>query len=287
MRSRRAVAPALALVAAACVVPPSFEGYEGAGQPPRDAGADTEDSGADAAADGAEAGPLPGFGEECAADGRCGPGLECASAWGLSDVVVMAGQTRWTCVAPCAADGDVCSPEGTTELGLCLDTLTSKGPACVKVCDASNQQAGCAEGFSCWQFSGGGGFGFCVAACKAKADCKLLPAFDECGLDGICSSLPRPSDPTLACGAATPCFCHPLPAGGGTCRIACEQDSDCPTHTPTGLQMVCPLVASSHPTYGSCAVPCDAPGPDPVCSAMGLVCSEFGAWNGKYTCLDE
>lgn len=281
----RYVLPTAGLLAGACLVPPSFEGYEPAGAP-ADAASDAGPEGGDGGGD-VEAGALPGFGEPCLDDGRCADGLECASKWGLSDVVVMSGQRRWTCVAPCAKEGELCTPGSGDIVGLCLDTLTQKGPACVRVCDATTASSGCPDGFSCWQFAAGGGFGLCFDGCTSDADCKLHPLLKKCGLDRVCNISPPPADPTLACTLTSTCFCYPVATSGGTCRIACEKDSDCPVHTPSGRKMVCPMATGVMPTYASCAVPCDSPGSDSVCEAMGLTCSAQQPWNGSYVCLDS
>lgn len=284
MRLRWGCLAAGGAIASSCLVPPGFDGYEPA--PASEGG--TGDAALDApgeadAADGeAEAGPLPGFGESCSPERGCADGLRCASEYGLVDVVVMSSQRWWTCVEPCTTEGTFCEPGGL--LGLCLETLSDQGPACVRMCDATSPSLGCPDGSECWQFSGGEGFGFCVARCRSDADCTLLPLLRKCGLDGLCSVVSPPPDPTQRCSASSACLCHPVPTDGGTCRIACQSDADCPVHGPSGLQMVCPVTPGVMPTFANCEVPCQVPGPDPVCGAIGLRCSPDQPWAGAFTC---
>ncbi|MCB9588256.1 MAG: hypothetical protein H6718_22805 [Polyangiaceae bacterium] len=283
-----------------CVLPPSFEGYEsaaggtggtggagGVGGTAGSAGTTAGSAGvagtggvSDAGSDAMDGGIKP-WGAHCQSSDECGKDLFCTKDMSTAgSFALYVNVNAPSCASACdAAEPGCMGPNGKT--GTCVGV--GKNGACIQQCDIEFAGYQCVTGNQCsaeWTFSG---FGTCSIKCQQDSDCSYMDEATKCRADGLCdfSADPQPLDD---CSQAN-CSCYPDPFGTkGTCRIPCENDGDCPTHTASGKQMFCPISNPNQPAYGFCIIPCDNPGAaDPTCDPLGLKCATF---EGKDGCAD-
>lgn len=282
--TRTAVAPrlawtaALAVVANGCLSDPAQHATSTGGAATASASTMTSTSTSTTDASSTSAGALPGFGEICTAALECGPGLICSAT---SDAFTI---TRTfaapICVVECDPAENLCGPGSQ---GLCSKATGSPPRGlCVRYCDAAGTNA-CPDGQLC-EMSFGTNIGICRPRCIEHGCERNEAGFGACHADGSCQQGAAEPVPEEACVAAATCVCFPKAGSGGTCRIACQSDADCPVQPDTGTKMVCPCCeGATIPAFGFCAVPCEGPGAAD-CAELALGCSTTKTVDGLHVC---
>ncbi|MBT9556818.1 MAG: hypothetical protein IV100_12360, partial [Myxococcales bacterium] len=205
--------------------------------------------------------PLPGAGEPCAEEGRCGAGLRCAADGTCGPRVAEGG--------PCAIDPD-CAPPLRCAEGTCAALDTSKdGDACKPAADC----------------------GDLVCTASSKRVCVAIVTGDSCQSDedcvdveycqaGTCSPLPGDGAPCgngAACASGLGCdvettLCGPLPGDGAPCALGVMGPLLCAEGTTCRDGLCGPVPAKDEP----CAMgtPACAPGLGCAFGPEGSFCRE-------------
>jgi hypothetical protein len=236
-----------------------------------------------AGAGGAGGGALPGFGESCAPSDVCAEGLTCSSL--ISGFPITRIFARPVCIELCSTLNAPCGPGSR---GVCTSRGQGEDPpgVCIRMCNADNAASSCPDDQACVFVMTNGLAGDCRPSCGGGVGCaENEAAYDECDPSGHCLPYEVEAEPAAVCTADNKCTCHPETSTGGTCRIACTSNADCPVQVETGVQMICPAdeAAVVIPASSYCGVPCDVGG-DSVCAPLGLVCDPTLVVQGRAMC---